>query len=377
MSDLDFAKLFDALRPYAWFAGAVVVGVAVGLLVHIAVWHPVKRFARRTKTIVDEILERHWLRPSRYLFAIGAVYLLLPAVSGKLPTAAFTVLSKTVSALLAVAVVYALIKLVYVAEDTILHHFDVNVKDNLRARQVYTQVKIMRRLAITGIILIGVGVVALNFESFRNLGTGLLASAGVAGIVIGLAAQKTLGNLLAGIQIAITQPIRLDDVVIVEGEWGRIEEITLTYVVVRIWDLRRLILPISYFIEKPFQNWTRVSADILGTVFVYVDYTVPVEAIREEFTRMLQQSSNWDKKVNVVQVTDAKERTVEVRALMSAADASLAWDLRCEVREKLLAFLKDKYPQSLPRARVELTRGDSEAQGDSSALSGSPVAGHR
>jgi small-conductance mechanosensitive channel len=169
---------------------------------------------------------------------------------------------------------------------------------------------------------------------------------------------------LAGIQIAITQPIRLDDVVIVENEWGRIEEITLTYVVVRIWDLRRLILPISYFIEKPFQNWTRVSADILGTVFIYVDYTVPVDAFREELTRILQNSPNWDKKVNIVQVTDASEKTVEVRALMSAADASMAWNLRCEVRERLIAFLKKSYPQALPRARVELDQHGSTNYGD-------------
>ena len=148
---------------------------------------------------------------------------------------------------------------------------------------------------------------------------------------------------------------------IVENEWGRIEEITLTYVVVRIWDLRRLILPISYFIEKPFQNWTRVSADILGTVFIYVDYTVPVDAIREELTRILNNSSNWDKKANSVQITNSSEKTVEVRALMSAADASLAWDLRCEVREGLITFLQKNYPDSLPRARVELT-GDTASR---------------
>jgi small-conductance mechanosensitive channel len=184
----------------------------------------------------------------------------------------------------------------------------------------------------------------------------MIASAGVAGIVIGFAAQKSLGTLLAGFQIAMTQPIRIDDVVIVEGEWGKIEEITLTYVVVRIWDLRRLVVPITYFIEKPFQNWTRTSADILGTVFLHVDYGVPVDAVRGELGRILESSPNWDRKVNVLQVTEARERTLELRALASSSDASKSWDLRCEVREKLVDFVQRNYPESLPRLRATLER---------------------
>ena len=196
----------------------------------------------------------------------------------------------------------------------------------------------------------------MTFERVRQLGTTILASAGVVGIVVGMAAQRTIATFIAGLQIAITQPIRVDDVVIVENEWGRIEEITLTYVVVRIWDLRRLIVPITYFIESPFQNWTRTSADILGTVFIYTDYTVPVNAIREQLQKILNESEHWDKKVCVLQVTNASDRTMELRALMSAADASAAWTLRCEVREKLLAFIKKEYPQALPRLRTELYR---------------------
>jgi small-conductance mechanosensitive channel len=194
------------------------------------------------------------------------------------------------------------------------------------------------------------------FQSVRQLGTAMIASAGVAGIVIGFAAQKSLGTLLAGFQIAMTQPIRIDDVVIVEAEWGKIEEITLTYVVVRIWDLRRLVVPITYFIEKPFQNWTRTSADILGTVFLQVDYGVPVDAVRQELTRILEASPNWDRKVNVLQVTDTKERTLELRALASSSDASKSWDLRCEMREKLVAFIQQKFPDSLPRLRTTIER---------------------
>jgi small-conductance mechanosensitive channel len=219
---------------------------------------------------------------------------------------------------------------------------------------------VLKKIAITIIALFAIASMLMVFQSVRQLGTAMIASAGVAGIVIGFAAQKSLGTLLAGFQIAMTQPIRIDDVVIVEGEWGRIEEITLTYVVVSIWDLRRLVVPITYFIEKPFQNWTRTSADILGTVTLQVDYVVPVDAVRQEFTRILQGSPNWDQKVNVLQVTDAKERTIELRALASSSDASKSWDLRCEVREKLIAFIQKNYPESLPRVRAHFERAPSQ-----------------
>jgi small-conductance mechanosensitive channel len=175
-----------------------------------------------------------------------------------------------------------------------------------------------------------------------------------------MAAQRTIGTFIAGVQIALTQPIRIDDVVIVEGEWGRVEEITLTYVVVKIWDLRRLVLPITYFIEKPFQNWTRVTADLLGTVYLYVDYTVPFEEVRKELKRLVEESELWDKKVCVLQVTNATEHAVELRALVSASDASKAWTLRCHVREKLVEFVQKNYPEALPRVRAELKQDGGE-----------------
>lgn len=196
----------------------------------------------------------------------------------------------------------------------------------------------------------------MTFPSIRHLGESLFASAGLAALVAGLAARSTFSNLIAGVQIAFTQPMRLDDVVIVEGEWGWIEEIRTTYVVVRIWDLRRLIVPLSYFIEKPFQNWTRQTADLLGTVFLYTDYTVPVEEVRQEIHRVLESSKRWDGKVWGMQVTNASERSMELRALMSAPNASVAFELRCFVREKLIQFLQEKYPQSLPKTRAELVR---------------------
>lgn len=183
---------------------------------------------------------------------------------------------------------------------------------------------------------------------------GLFASAGVAGIIIGLSAQKIVGALLAGIQIAITQPFRIDDAVLVENEWGWIEEINLTYVVVRIWDKRRLVLPSTYFLEHPFQNWTRTSADIIGSIFIYTDYTISFQALREELTRVLSQSELWDRQVNVLQVTDAKEATVEIRILVSAKNSPTAWDLRVHIREKMIEFIQQNYPESLPRTRLVL-----------------------
>jgi small-conductance mechanosensitive channel len=194
----------------------------------------------------------------------------------------------------------------------------------------------------------------MTFEKVRQLGTTLLASAGIAGIIIGIAAQRSIAALIAGVQMALTQPIRVDDVVIVENEWGRIEEITLTYVVVRIWDLRRLIVPTTYFLEKPFQNWTRVSTDLLGTVFLYVDYTVPVEEVRAELKRLAENSELWDGQVCVLQVTDTTEHAMQLRVLVSASDASNAWTLRCEVREKLVEFIQKNYPRSLPRLRADV-----------------------
>jgi len=249
---------------------------------------------------------------------------------------------------------WLVIRVIHMVLEAILEHYDIKTKDNLTARQVYTQIRVIENIINVGIFILTIACMLMTFPNIKQIGVSLLASAGMLGIILGFAAQKTLGNFIAGIQIAIAQPIRLDDVVIIENEWGWIEEITLTFVVVRIWDLRRLVVPISYFLEKPFQNWTRTSADILGSVFIYTDYTIPVKEVRVELTRILTNSQYWDKKVNVLQVTDAKERVVELRALMSAADSPTAWYLRCEVREKLLEFLQNKFPEYLPRVRIEM-----------------------
>jgi small-conductance mechanosensitive channel len=250
---------------------------------------------------------------------------------------------------------WLLISCILTLRDFILGKYDVRAKDNLKARAVHTQVKVIVRIALIFIVIFAFSSILMTFEKVRQVGIGLLASAGVVGLVIGFAAQHSIATILAGLQVAITQPIRLDDVVIVEGEWGRIEEITLTYVVVQIWDNRRLVVPVTHFLEKPFQNWTRTSADILGTVFLYADYSIAVEAVRSELHRLLQASGKWDGKTWGLQVTNTNDKTIEMRALMSAPDASLAWDLRCEIREKLLRFLQENYPESLPKIRAELT----------------------
>ncbi len=258
----------------------------------------------------------------------------------------------TASILLVVAITWGIIAVIRTAKIRLLARYDIDVADNLRMRKLHTQYNILEKILIFVIILIALGITLMQIEGVRNIGISLFASAGIAGLVIGLAAQKALGTILAGFQIAITQPIRLDDVVIVENEWGWIEEVNLTYVVVRIWDKRRLVVPTTYFMEKPFQNWTRTSADILGTVFIYTDYTIPLNALREELTRLLKSSPYWDKKVNVLQVTDAKENTLEIRALMSAASSPDAWELRVFIREKLVEFIQRKYPHCLPKTRV-------------------------
>ena len=252
------------------------------------------------------------------------------------------------------SITWILIVILKAFKRNILTKYDMSASDNVHARKIYTQFTVLERVLIFLIILFAVSIALMSFESIRSIGVSMLTSAGIAGIIIGFAAQKALGTLMAGIQIAFTQPIRLDDVVVVEGEWGRIEEIYLTYVVVKIWDKRRLVLPTTYFIEQPFQNWTRNSSEILGTVFIYTDYNVPFEALRNELTRILESTDLWDGDVNVLQVTDTNNEMVETRALMSAIDSPTSWDLRVFVREKLVVFIQENYPQSLPRTRIEM-----------------------
>jgi small-conductance mechanosensitive channel len=236
--------------------------------------------------------------------------------------------------------------------------------DNLRARQLQTQVNVLGRTLMVFIFVIGVAGALMTFPSVRQIGSSLLASAGVAGLVAGLAARPVLGNVIAGLQIALTQPIRLDDVLIVEGEWGRVEEITGAFVVVRLWDERRLLVPLQWFIEHPFQNWTRSSSNIIGTVFWWVDYRMPLEPLRAELARLCGSAPEWDGRLVLLQVTDASEKSIQLRALVSSADSSRNWDLRCRVREGLIAYIAGEYPEYLPHLRAEvIDQGQQAAAG--------------
>lgn len=243
---------------------------------------------------------------------------------------------------------------IHIAAGLYLHRFRIDTADNLLARKHITQVRVLVRTADVVIVIFTIATALMTFEPVREYGYSLFASAGVAGIVAGLAARPVLSNLFAGVQLGMTQPIRIQDVVIVEGEWGTIEEITSTYVVVRIWDLRRLIVPLSYFIEKPFQNWTRDTATLIGAVYFYLDYQAPIGFIRDKLAEIVKSSPDWNGQTLALQVTDAKESTIEVRAIMSADSSGQAWNLRCAVREKIIEFLQREHPEALPRQRNEL-----------------------
>jgi small-conductance mechanosensitive channel len=292
-------------------------------------------------------------KPARAIFVITCLFLVLPLA----PTELKPYLGANVHQLLAVAMVLSIgwfaVGAVYVVESAFMRRYDTTAEDNIRARQVHTQMLIFRRVVIGFIFIVTAGGILWTFHDERlwKAGTGLLASAGVASLILATAAKSTASNFLAGLQIALTSPIRIDDVVVVQGEWGRIEEITSAYVVVSIWDQRRLIVPLSYFIENSFTNWTRKSAELLGTAFLYVDYTVPVEAMRAQLQKIAESSPFWDKRVCVLQVTDLKENTMEVRCLVSSRNSGESFDLRCIVREQMIAFLRDSYPEAFPRVR--------------------------
>jgi small-conductance mechanosensitive channel len=264
------------------------------------------------------------------------------------------VFDKIVDILMTISFAGILIALVKVGQDYFYHRYDLSKADNLKERKIRTQLVFLRKVIVVLIVIVTICVILLSFDNLRKLGTGLLTGVGVGGIIIGFAAQRSLSNLLAGFQIAFTQPLRIDDALLVEGEFGKVEEITLTYVVLNLWDQRRLILPINYFIEKPFQNWTRTTSEMMGTVLLYLDYSVPLEPLREEFKRLLEASPLWDKRVSAVQVTNATDKDVEIRLLVSAANSGDTFDLRCYIRENLLLFIREKYPESLPKTRMEL-----------------------
>ena len=344
--------ILQHLKIWLWGAAGLTGAILLALLAHYLLFLMMKRLARRTVSVIDDSLVRHSERPTRWILPLLAIELTLPLLPLRPQIAG--PLQHALGLGLIASVAWVVVLLADVFADAISARHEIDVADNLAARRIRTQTQVLRRIFVVVVVVMTLGIMLMTFPSIRTLGTSLLASAGLAGLVLGMAMRPTLASVIAGIQIALTQPIRIDDVVIVEGEWGWIEEIRTTYVVIRIWDLRRLVVPLSYFIEKPFQNWTRVTADLLGTVLLYVDYTVSVEEVRQEFHRILETSGMWDGKTWGLQVTNAGEHTLELRALMSAPSGPRAWDLRCHVREKLIQFLQEHHPQSLPRTRTEV-----------------------
>jgi small-conductance mechanosensitive channel len=345
-------QLWQKWQVWLWPAIILAGSVFVALIVHSVFFAVAKRLTKRTGGPIGNSLVRHAEAPTRWIFPLLAIILALPILPVR--DELVQIVRHVVGLGTIAAVAWVVILLADVFGDAVYARYRTDIADNLTARRIRTQIAVLRRIFTLLVIVITAAIILMTFPAIHQLGTSLLASAGIAGIIVGMAMKSTLSSLIAGLQIALTQPIRIDDVVIVAGEWGWIEEILTTYVVVRTWDLRRLVVPLSYFIENVFQNWTRNTSDLLAYVYIYVDYTVPVEELRQEFRRILESTPLWDQKVCVLQVSDASEHTMQIRALASAADSSKAWDLRCLVREKLIKFQQEKYPNSLPKTRAEI-----------------------
>ncbi|MBJ2157961.1 mechanosensitive ion channel family protein [Variovorax sp. IB41] len=339
------------ILAHPWFGTwlAVLVAVPLALLVHRIGGLVLRRITRPAPAVHAMVVNCQ--SPGRLVLPLAALLLVFQAAPDDLR---FIASVRHLNGLLLIAATtWFIVRAISGFADGVLAQHPSDVADNLQARRVLTQTRVLARTAMSVVIVAGGAMMLMTFPGARQVGASLLASAGVIGIVAGLAAKPVFSNLIAGLQIALAQPIRIDDVLVVEGEWGRVEEITGTFVVMRIWDDRRLILPLTYFIEKPFQNWTRHSAQLLGSVFISVDYGMPLAPLRAEAERIVKAAPEWDGRFFNLRVTDATERTMQVRVLCTAATSGLAFDLRCSVREGLIDFMQREYPQFLPKMRVE------------------------
>jgi small-conductance mechanosensitive channel len=351
-----FSTAFDRLESFLppWLVGLIILAAAAFLLIFIhAAALQVLRLALRGRLAEfgRKLLNRIG-PPTR----LGVLVIGLGVVIQTLPhqNALFRLIEWGLLFGFVIFVGWSAITVVNTAADLYLRRVPAESEDSILTRKHLTQVRLLRRTVVMVIGFLTFSAMLMTIPSVRQYGVSLFASAGVAGLAVGLAARPVLSNLIAGVQIAITQPVRLGDSVTLEGEFGIIEEIQTTYVVVRLWDWRRMVVPLSYFMEKPFQNWTRSSSPIIGSVFWYLDYSTPVEEVRAKFLDLVKASPLWDGQVAALQVTEATERTMQVRGIMSAPSSSAAFDLRCEVRERLVAWLRDSYPHTLPRTRMDL-----------------------
>jgi len=336
------------------FLSAIFLAVAIvlALVAHYVVFWVLQRFASRKGAVLDQSLIRHGRRPGKWIFPLLAVLAVLPWLP--LPPKPMAALEHITALGLIAAIAWLVTLSVDVTVDLIADRYRVDVEDNLVARRIQTQFQMLRRITIVLVAIVTVSLMLMTFPAIKHIGLSILASAGLATLVVGMAMKGTLSNLIAGVQIAFSQPFRLGDAVVVEGEWGWIEEIGMMYVVVRIWDLRRLLLPLSYFLDHPFQNWTRTGAELLGSTILNMDYTAPIEELRQELRRICESTKLWAGRVCVLQVSDATGHTMQIRALMDARNSSDTWDLRCLVREKLIENMQKKHPESLPRYRGEV-----------------------
>jgi len=350
-----------SLTSYAWqdirvsvLSTAILVGaIAVGFLVQFLLYWLLQRFIHGKPGSLSRLLLENTKTAARYIFPLLTLTAAVPLTP--LSDRAIAYFQRALNLCLIAAIGWAFIIGIQVISSLLIFRYSVDVEDNLHARRIRTQTLVIQRVAVILVIIVTLAVMLMTFPNARQIGTSIFASAGVAGLVVGMAARSTFASVIAGLQVALTQPIRIDDSVVVEGEWGWIEEIETTFVVVRLWDLRRLIVPLTYFIERPFQNWSHTTTEIIGTVFLYVDYSLPIEPVREEFNRILRETKLWNSRTAAFQVTDFTERTMQLRAIMSANNASAAFDLRCLVRERLIAFLQRNYPNCLPTQREQQT----------------------
>jgi small-conductance mechanosensitive channel len=333
-------------------SSAILAGaIAFGLVAHFALFFLAERLFLRKGKDTEFSFTKRAKKPTRIIFPLLILVLAVPLAP--IPENLKTILQHALGLGVIASAGWAIVILAELAGDIVFARYTTDSPDNLSARRIRTQTLVLQRIVILTVSLVTAAVMLMTFPAVRHVGMSLLASAGLAGLIVGMAARSTLSNLIAGVQVALTQPIRIEDAIVVEGEWGWIEEINTTYVVVRLWDLRRLIVPLNYFIEKPFQNWTRTTADILATVMIYADYTVPIQELREELHRVLEATELWDKRSWALQVTDATESAIQLRALMSARNGPAAFELRCHVREKLVQYIRDRYPLALPKQREQ------------------------
>ncbi|WBH16542.1 mechanosensitive ion channel family protein [Sphingomonas radiodurans] len=328
----------------------VAAAVVLALIVHAVAVGVARKIVGRTPDTVDDAALALSIRPLRWI----AIAVALTAARRFLDLANWmNDLWQLAAGFIVPGLVgWLLITIIRVYVRAIELRYDIAVTDNLRARRRRTRTAILGRIAVLGVGVLTVALMLLSIPSIRSVGITLMASAGLAGLAVGAAAQPALKNLIAGIQLAFTEPIRIDDVLIIENEWGRVEEIRLTYVVVALWDERRLIVPVSRFLEQPFQNWTRNASQLLGSAFIWLDPTADIPRLRARFEEIVRANPRWDGRSFALQVTDTKPDAIEVRVLATAKDAPTTFDLRCDLREAMLAFIRDDMPEALPRRRI-------------------------